>query len=394
MAPDVFLDAASGSPLLPEAREAVLAALDRFGDPLLIHRPGREAGALLEEARQTVAASISAQPDEIVFTSGGTESVALGIRGGAVAARRAGSRVVVGGIEHPSVTGAAVSLASEGAEVIEVPVDAEGRVDVDRFAAELRKPGTTIASLQHANHEIGTIQPVAEIARLAREAGVLLHCDACQTVGRLPVDVRALGVDLLSISGHKFGGPPGVGALFVRRGVVLEGSPRGDDRERRRRAGLGNTPGIAGLAAALSASLASMADHAAHQWSLTASLRERIGAEVPGATLYGHPTQRAPHLICFSVAEVDPATLMMALDDRGFHVGVGSTRSGRPEDPSSVIERIGSPGTVGIRVGMGPEVSAGDVARFVDVLRDRVVELRRMEAASTETLDRLRAADA
>jgi cysteine desulfurase len=394
MTADVFLDAASGIPLLPEARNAVLAALDRFGDPLLIHRPGREAKSLLDEARQTVAAAISAQPDEIVFTSGGTESVALGIRGGGAAARRAGSRVIVGAIEHPSVVGAADLLAAEGAEVVPVQVHDDGRVDVDRFVAELRRPGTTLASLQHASHEIGTIQPVAEVARLAREAGVPLHCDACQTVGNLPVDVQALGVDLLSLSAHKFGGPPGVGALFVRRGVAIQGYPPGDDRERRRRAGIENVPGVAGMAAALSASLASMAERAADRWSLTTTLRERIAAEVPGATLHGHPTQRTPHLVCFSVAEVNPATLMMALDDRGFHVGVGSTRNGRPDEPSAVLERIGTPGAVAIRVGLGPEVSAEEVTRFVEVLTDRVVELSRMEAASTEALTRFRAADA
>jgi cysteine desulfurase len=137
-----------------------------------------------------------------------------------------------------------------------------------------------------------------------------------------------------------------------------------------------------------------MADRAARQWALTTSLRERIAAEVPGVVLHGHPTQRTPHLVCFSVAGVDPAILMMALDDRGFHVGVGSTRTGRPEDASPVLELIGSPATVAIRVGLGPETSADDLARFVDVLKDRVVELRRMEAASTETLARFRAADA
>jgi len=381
MAPDLYLDSTSGVPLLPEARDAMLDALDRVGDPLQMHRPGREAKVLLDDARQSIATAISAQPDEIVFTSGGTESVALGVRGSATAARRAGSRVVIGAIEHPSVAGAAAALASEGAEVITVPVDAHGRLDVDRLASEVRRPGTVIASVQHANHEIGTIQPVAEVARLAREAGVLVHCDACQTVGRLPVDVHALDVDLLSLSAHKFGGPPGVGALFVRRGVAIDGYPSGDDRERRRRAGMENTPGIAGMAAAL-------------QWSLTTSLRDRIAVDVPGATVHGHPTQRTPHLVCFSVAGLEPATLMMALDDRGFHVGIGSTRSGRPEEPSPVLERIGKPDAVSVRVGLGPDASADDVARFAEVLRDTVEELRRMEAASTEALTRFRVADA
>lgn len=155
-----------------------------------------------------------------------------------------------------------------------------------------------------------------------------------------------------------------------------------------------NTPGIAGMAAALSASLSTMADRAAHHWSLTSSLRDRIAADVPGATVHGHPTQRTPHLVCFSVAGLDPATLMMALDDRGFHVGIGSTRSGRPEEPSTILERIGAPGAVSVRVGLGPEASAGDVDRFADVLRDTVQELRRMETASTEALTRFRVADA
>ena len=154
-----------------------------------------------------------------------------------------------------------------------------------------------------------------------------------------------------------------------------------------------NTSGIAGMAAALSASLTSMADRAADQWSLTASLRDRIAADVPGTTLHGHPTQRTPHLVCFSVGGLEPATLMMALDDRGFHVGIGSARSGRPEEPSPVLERIGAPGAVSVRVGLGPDASAEDVDRFAEVLRDTVEELRRMEAASAEALTRFRVAD-
>lgn len=385
---ETYLDHASATPLDPRAREAFMAALDEFGDPLRLHRNGLSARNVLDEGRARIADAIRAQPDEIVFTSGGTESVALAIWGGVRPVREIGNRVVTTTVEHPAVGGVLHTLEMDGFESSLVEVDEDARVDLDRFASEVRKPGTLLASVQHANHEVGTMQQIAEAALLCKEAKVLFHTDACQTVGRLPVDVHTLDVDLLSMSGHKFGGPAGVGALYVRRGVPVAAYPCGDDRERRRRSGMENVPGVAAMAAALAARMEDMADQAARQWSITDRLRAEITARVPQARVHGHPTQRVPHLVAFSVPDLDAEILSMALDDRGFRIAAGSNCSGAPGDPSPILEHLGYPGTASFRIGVGRETSDADVDRLLEALPTLVRELRQVGSVAEAAMAR------
>lgn len=387
MTSETYLDHASAVPMSGAARSALLGALDAFGDPLRLHANGLAARQLLDDARAHVAQGLAAQPDEIVFTSGGTESVALAIWGGVRPVREIGHRVVTTAVEHPAVGGVLNTLETDGFETVLLPVDASGQVDLDAFAAEIRRPGTLLASIHHANHETGTMQPIAEAGRLCREAGVLFHTDACQTVGRLPVDTSALEVDLLSLSAHKFGGPPGVGALYVRRGVPVAAYPCGDDRERRRRSGMENIPGVAAMAAALEDSLDDGGGEAARQWSLTDRLARGL-RQIAGVDVHGHPTQRVPHIVCFSVADLDAEILSMALDDRGFRIAAGSNCSGAPAEPSPVLEQMGVPGRASFRVGVGRDTTAEDVERFLATLPDLVTELRRVETASEAAMGR------
>ena len=386
-----YLDHASATPLDERARVALLAALDEFADPLRVHGDGLAAKRLLDDARATVAGALGAQPDEIVFTSGGTESVALAIWGGVRPVRELGTRIVTTTVEHPAVGGVLYTLETDGFESVLVEVDHNGSIDLDAFAAEIRRPGTLLASVHHANHEVGTIQPIAECARVCREAGVLFHTDACQTVGHLPVDAPALGVDLLSISGHKFGGPPGIGALYVRRGVPIAAYPCGDDRERRRRSGVENVPGVAAMAAALETRLEGMNDEVARGWALTDTIRDGIAERVEGASVHGHATQRVPHLVCFSVPDLDAEIMSMALDDRGFRIAAGSNCSGAAGEASSVLEHMGVASTASFRIGVGPDTTEDDAERLLATLPSLVSDLREVRAAGDAAMARFRA---
>ncbi len=352
----LYLDAAASAPPCSEAVAAAREALALHGDPCSPHGPGRAARSALEEARHAVAATLGAQSDEIAFTSGGSEANALAMRTAAAALRAGrGSSVVVSAMEHPSVT---APIEAAGMAVVPVPCDETGRVNVDRWAEQVAQPGVALASIQHANHLVGTLQPVAECVRLAKTHGVPVHVDACQSAGTLPIDVNALGADLVSVSSHKAYGPPGAGALFVRRGIEVPALIGGDGRERRRRSGMPNLPGIAGMAAAMMATKAGMADRAATLWALTGMFRD--GLTDGGIRVLGHPTHRVPHIVTWVAPGVDAETLLMTLEDRGI---LASTVP---------IGRLGARGLgardVAVRFGLWPGVTAADVERALALI--------------------------
>jgi cysteine desulfurase len=354
----VYLDGAAAMPPLPEAAAAAAEALARFADPDATHGPGRAARAVLEHARAAVAASIGADPDELILSASGTHANARAILG---TVEPGGSgRIVVSALEHASVAQAA---RASGLEVVEIPCDELGALDMDRFAAEVSRPGTALASVQHGSADVGTMQSVAECARLARAAGVLFHTDACQTLPHLPLDVRALGVDLLSVSSRKAYGPSGAGALFARRGLSPDPYLRGG---RRRTAYTPGLASVAGMAAAVTALRPRIADLAGSLWPLSQRLREGLASS---GRVLGHATWRVPHIVSVAVAELDRETLLMTLEDRGILAG---------EADADVLVRAGlaRPGEVVVRFGLTAWTTAADVDRVLEVFPDAVTRLR------------------
>ena len=344
----VYLDGAAAMPLLPEAEAAASEALTRFADPEAGHGPGRAARAVLEHARAAIAESIGADPDELILTTSGSHANALAVLG---MVPPGPGRIVVTTLEHASLSEAARAT---GLEVVEVGCDDAGAIDMDRFAAEVAREGTVLASVHHGSPDVGTMQSVAECARIARAAGVLFHTDACQTLPHLPLDARGLGVDLLTISSRKAYGPSGAGALFARRGLSPDPLLRGG---RRRSGGTAGLAALAGMAAALTALRPRIPDLAGNLWTLSQRLREGL---VGAGRVLGHATWRVPHIVSVAVADVDRETLFMTLEDRGIQAG---------EPATDVLARAGlvRPGEVVVRFGLTADTTADDVDRVLDV---------------------------
>ncbi|HET7696747.1 MAG TPA: cysteine desulfurase family protein [Vicinamibacterales bacterium] len=370
-----YFDHNATTPPDPAVIEAVVRALSEdIGNPSSIHHYGQRAKAVLDEARSAVANLIGAEPAEVVFTSGGTEADNLALRGAAEAVELAGAatrrHIITAAIEHEAVLNTVKALARRGWTATLLPVDASGIVSPASLAAAIT-PSTAIVSVMHANNEIGTIQPIADLAAIAHEHGALFHTDAVQSIAKIPVDVRALGVDTLALSAHKFNGPKGAGALWVRRGVRLVSTMTGGKHERNRRGGTENVPGIAGLGIAARLGQQKLAGEAARIGALRDRLERGILAAVSGTQVNGSTEHRVPNTTNISFDGVEAESLLIALDLEGFAVSTGSACSSGTLEPSHVLRAMGfgSPRTQNsIRFSLG----AGNTEQQVDALLEKL----------------------
>lgn len=337
-----YFDHNATTPPDPEVVEVVRHALtDDFGNPSSVHHFGQRAKALLDEARSAVADLIGAEPAEIVLTSGGTEADNLALRGAAEALEPGGRRrLITTAFEHEAVLNTVKALARRGWTATLLPVNADGLVSPDALA-EAIDDQTAIVSVMHANNEIGTIQPIEALASIAHARGALFHTDAVQSVGKIPVHVRTLGVDLLSLSAHKFNGPKGSGALWIKRGTRLVATMTGGKHERNRRGGTENVPGHAGLGVAARLARRKLTTEAARIGTLRDRLERAILERVPGTVLNGAPTPRVPNTTNISFEGLEAESLLIALDLEGFAVSTGSACSSGTLEPSHVLRAMG-----------------------------------------------------
>jgi cysteine desulfurase len=366
-----YFDAASGLPLAPEARRALDAALDHgWADPARLHRDGRVARQLLDAARSSIATSLGALPQEVTFTSSGTSALHAGVLGLARGRRKIGTTVVASAVEHSAVLRAA-DWVMAGADPVLAPVNPHAQVDVKAFRKLVRASGVALACVQQANHEVGTIQPLAEVHAAAQEAGVPLLVDACAALGSLPAPTHW---DVLAGSAHKWGGPAGVGVLAVRTGVRWR-SPQPTD-ESGRWAGYPNIPAVVAAATALEQATAALPRTRVARERLITILRERVPQLAPDITALGPDDGRAPHITCFTVLYADGEVLVTELDRAGFAVSSGSACTADTRRPSHVLAAMGAITHGNLRVSLPPDAAEADVAAFLAAL-PRAIEAAR-----------------
>ena len=363
----VYLDHNASTPVHPEVLQAMLPYFsERFGNPSSVHGFGREARDGMETAREQIAGFLKVSKDEIVFTSGGTESDNLGIKG--LAAARGSGHIITSQIEHHAVLRTVETLQEQGFTATYLPVDGLGMVNPDDLKKALR-PDTILVSLMGANSEVGTLQPIQEIGRLTREAGVPLHVDGVQTFGKVPIDVAASGIDLLSFSGHKIYGPKGVAGLFIRKGTKMASIQHGGEHERRRRAGTENVAGIVGLGKAVEIRNRDMAEEGVRLTALRDRLWAGMRAGVAEVRLNGHPTERLPGTcnVCFH--NIESESVVLGLDLKGIGVSAGSACTSGNVEPSYVLVAMGLPldwAMGSVRCSLGRGTTAEDIEYVIE----------------------------
>ena len=373
----VYLDHNASTPVHPEVVAEMLPYFGQvFGNPSSVHGFGREAREAVDAARDRVAAFLGTRPDEIVFTSGGTESDNFGVKG--LAWARGRGHLITSRIEHHAVLRTCQALEAQGFTVSYLPVDGTGMIDPDDVRRALR-PDTIAISIMHANSEVGTIQPVRAIGALAREHGVPFHVDAVQTFGKVDIDVDAFGIDLLSFSGHKIYGPKGVAGLYIRKGIKMVSVQHGGEHERRRRAGTENVPGIVGLGKAVEVRARDMKEEAVRLTALRDRLWDGIRARVPDVRLSGHPTERVPGTANIAYKNVESESIVLGLDLKGIAVSAGSACTSGSVEPSYVLVAMGVPiewAMGAVRSSLGRSTTAEDIDYVIESVEPIVRKLR------------------
>ena len=383
----VYLDYAATSAVAPEVLDAMLPYFtEAYGNPSTLYGVGMAAREGVDNAREIIADALNASPEEIIFTAGGTESDNAAIYSAVRTGPKHKRHLLTTPIEHSAVLEPLNTLARQGYDIEYLPVDSEGRVPFAEVARRLRSD-TLLASVMHANNEIGTIQPIAEIGALCREHGVLFHTDAVQTFGKLPLDVRAMKIDFLSISGHKLHGPKGIGALYARRGVPFGRFMEGGDQERERRGGTLNVPGIVGLGRAAELSLGEMASEACRLAELRDALLARLTLAIPGLRVNGSLTHRLPNNLNFCVPGVEGESLLLALDAAGICASAGSACHSGSTEPSHVLKAIQTPYDLArgaLRMTLGRDTTLETIEYAAETLTQIVRELQGLRGSSGE----------
>jgi len=377
----IYLDHGSTTPTDQRVVEAMLPYFNKlYGNPSSIYSLAKESKRAEEDAREEVAKLLNAKAEEIVFTSGGTEADNSAIKGIAFANRAKGNHIITSKIEHHAVLNTCKWLSGQGFTVSYIGVDKYGVLDLDELKGAITDK-TILITIMHANNEVGVIEPLAEIARIAKDSGVYLHTDAVQAVGKIPVDVNVLGVDLLALSGHKFYGPKGVGALYIRKGTKIASLLHGGHHEGNRRAGTENIPGVVGLGKACEIAMEEITEEEEKLKALRDKLEKGITEEIEDVIVNGHPEKRLPGTLNLCVKYIEGESMLLQLDHEGIAASSGSACTSASLEPSHVLTAMGIPPEVAhgsLRFTLGRSNTEEDIDRVIEVLPPIVKRLREM----------------